>query len=463
MIDSGPLLTEVITDDEGFYYDTIPTRTSKGSLLIYTKDFFGTTIDTVKYYRFVSYTNSNIIITNFDIFMPVQADLLQTRFTYRQKQNGSPMLFRFIDETANNNIASWHWEFGDGFTSDEQHPFHTFSGPGMYKVRLTTTAMIEGIEQSNTMLRVIYISDRSFYHMGGHAYAGYFPANNCIAYLYYVDTNNNTIPVDTVSVDTLGYFGFWEVPTGNYYIKVQPKKTSTLYGNMMPTYFGDVVFWEGATLIKHKETNWGYHVHFVEAIGIDTGSGNISGNVKYIGLIDGNDYDLPAQGIDIYVFDEEEQTLISHYSDQYGTFEFPDVALGTYWLYPETTGLKQKKYKVQVTVDQPDVSDVEILLSPGGVDTLEYIQDFVSENALGLPYPNPATRLIQMKIEANAYQDATIDVFDIQGRMVISRKMQLQSGSNTLSLKIAGLKSGVYFVRANVDGTISQQRFIVRR
>lgn len=462
-IDAGPVLKEVVTDDEGFYYDTIPTRTSKGSILVYTEDFFGEKIDTLKYYRFVTYTNSNIVITNFDIYMPIQADLLQSRFTFEQKQTGDPYRFRFIDQTNHDQIISWSWTFGDGTSSDEQFPDHTFPEPGMYKVRLTTTAMFEEIEQSNTMLRVVYIADRSFFHMGGHAYAGYFPANECIAYLYYIDTSEVTIPVDTVSVDTLGYFGFWEVPTGSYYIKVHPKSTSDLYGDMMPTYYGDVVFWEGATQIKHDQTNWGYHIKFVEAIGIGIGNGNIAGNVKYIETLEGSDYDLPAQGIDIYVLDSSEQTLISHYSDVDGAFDFPEVALGTYWLYPEVTGLNQKKYRVDVTIAEPDVSGIEIVLIPGGVDTLDYIPDVISENALGFPYPNPATDRVSISIKANGHQFAEIEVFDLHGRKLASKQMQLQNGSNTLSLPISELKGGVYFVRAIVEGTVSEQRFVVSR
>ncbi len=458
-IDSGPLLTEVMTDDEGFYYDTIPTRTSKGSLLIYTQDFFGSTIDTLKHYRFVTYANSNVMITNFDIFMPVQADLLQSRFTYYQKQYGDLNRFRFIDQTEHNEITSWHWSFGDGTTSDVQHPDHTFPSSGMYKIRLTTTAMVENIEQSNTMLRVVYIADRSFFDMGGHAYAGYFPTNHCIAYLYYIDTNNYTIPVDTMSVDNNGYFDFYQVPTGNYYIKAQ--KSSEYYGDMMPTYYGDVVFWEGATQIKHDHTDWGYNIHFVEAIGIGSGNGNISGNVKYIKNLEGNDYNLPAQGIDIYVFDALEQTLVSHYSDQEGAFEFSEVAHGTYWLYPEVTGLNQKKILVEVTDDDPDVSDIEIILTPGNIDGIETDEEFVNENTLGLPYPNPTTEWINVNIEANTHQSAIIDVFDLQGRKLFSQQLQLQSGHNTMNLKIAGLKGGFYFIRANVNGLISEQRFIV--
>ena len=461
-IDSGPLLKEVLTDDEGFYYDTIPTKTSKGSLLVYTKDFFGSTVDTLKYYRFVSYTHSNIVITNFDIYMPIQADLLQSRFKFEQKLTGDPKRFRFIDQTKHDGITNWHWTFGDGTTSDVQHPDHTFPDPGMYKVRLTTTAVIDDIEQTNTMLRVVYIADRSFFDMGGHAYA-VFPANNCISYLYYIDTNEYVIPVDTVMTDPLGYFSFYQVPTGNYYIKVQPTTSSDLYGEMMPTYFGDQIFWEEATQIVHDHTYWGYHINFVEGTGISSGNGNISGNVKYIKISGEEDYNLPAQGIDIYVLDAANQTLVSHYSDVDGSFIFPNVALGTYWLYPEVTGIMQEKRRVEVTIDEPDVSDIEIILIPGNIDGIDPEESFVGDNILGLPYPNPAIDLIQLNIEATAYQLAIIDVFDLQGRKLLSEQLNMQHGTNTLSLKIAKLKVGVYFIRANVNGIISEQKFIINR
>ncbi|SFS40441.1 PKD domain-containing protein, partial [Lutibacter maritimus] len=36
-------------------------------------------------------------------------------------------------------ISSWNWDFGDGLTSTEQNPTHTFDLPGNYMVSLTTT------------------------------------------------------------------------------------------------------------------------------------------------------------------------------------------------------------------------------------------------------------------------------------------------------------------------------------
>jgi hypothetical protein len=40
---------------------------------------------------------------------------------------------------ANNDIASWAWDFGDGNTSSEQNPIHAYAAPGTYQVILTVT------------------------------------------------------------------------------------------------------------------------------------------------------------------------------------------------------------------------------------------------------------------------------------------------------------------------------------
>jgi PKD repeat protein len=34
-------------------------------------------------------------------------------------------------------LSSWNWDFGDGTSSDKQHPVHFYSKPGHYVVTLT--------------------------------------------------------------------------------------------------------------------------------------------------------------------------------------------------------------------------------------------------------------------------------------------------------------------------------------
>jgi PKD repeat protein len=54
------------------------------------------------------------------------------------------------------NIASWSWSFGDGETSTEQSPAHTYAAPGTYTVSLTVT---DGSGLSSTASQEITLID----------------------------------------------------------------------------------------------------------------------------------------------------------------------------------------------------------------------------------------------------------------------------------------------------------------
>ena len=50
----------------------------------------------------------------------------------------APLTVQFTDASTNAPTA-WSWNFGDGGTSDQQHPSHTYNEPGTYTVNLTAT------------------------------------------------------------------------------------------------------------------------------------------------------------------------------------------------------------------------------------------------------------------------------------------------------------------------------------
>ena len=57
----------------------------------------------------------------------------------------------FEDEsTTTGKITSWKWDFGDGQTSTEQHPVHTYAKNGQYVVVLN----IEGSEGKSRRSKV---------------------------------------------------------------------------------------------------------------------------------------------------------------------------------------------------------------------------------------------------------------------------------------------------------------------
>ncbi len=63
---------------------------------------------------------------------------LNARFTAKPDYGNVPLVVKFTD-TSTGTPEAWYWDFGDGTTSAEPDPVHTFTTPGTYDVNLTVT------------------------------------------------------------------------------------------------------------------------------------------------------------------------------------------------------------------------------------------------------------------------------------------------------------------------------------
>jgi len=77
-------------------------------------------------------------------------------FTATPTSGSTPLLVQFTDTSDPGAlpIDEWHWDFGDGWTSDEQNPEHLYETPGGYTVSLTVTSDVA----SDTCTRWGYIT-----------------------------------------------------------------------------------------------------------------------------------------------------------------------------------------------------------------------------------------------------------------------------------------------------------------
>jgi PKD repeat protein len=65
----------------------------------------------------------------------------QSNFTYRLDCDSGQISFSGQSlASADYTITGWYWDFGDGSSSQAQNPVHQFKQPGMYTVKLITTA-----------------------------------------------------------------------------------------------------------------------------------------------------------------------------------------------------------------------------------------------------------------------------------------------------------------------------------
>lgn len=73
---------------------------------------------------------------------------------------GAPLTVNFQDDSQGTNLSSWSWDFGDGGTSPEQYPTHTYDDPGTYSVTLA----IDGDSGPDSITRddLIVVEDAPF-------------------------------------------------------------------------------------------------------------------------------------------------------------------------------------------------------------------------------------------------------------------------------------------------------------
>ena len=75
-------------------------------------------------------------------------------FTANATNGSAPMDVQFTDHSTNS-PTYWSWDFGDGSTSTEQNPAHTYTKPGVYTVSLTAT----NAGGSNTETQTVTVND----------------------------------------------------------------------------------------------------------------------------------------------------------------------------------------------------------------------------------------------------------------------------------------------------------------
>jgi len=91
-----------------------------------------------------------------DVFV-ARLSTLNASFTSSITFGPEPLIVQFIDQSSPGGtpIINWFWIFGDGGSSTEQNPVHTYLNPGVYTVSLT---VMDQNYQTSTLVRPDYIT-----------------------------------------------------------------------------------------------------------------------------------------------------------------------------------------------------------------------------------------------------------------------------------------------------------------
>jgi hypothetical protein len=77
-------------------------------------------------------------------------------------------------------------------------------------------------------------------------------------------------------------------------------------------------------------------------------------------------------------------------------------------------------------------------------------------------YPNPATDMLNIEVNAAQASEMSISVYNIMGQNVMNQNVNITTGMNLRPINVSELNSGIYFVTVKANGFENTMKFIVK-
>lgn len=271
--------------------------------------------------------------------------------------------------------------------------------------------------------------------------SGYVPsaaANDSFRAILININNNVWTPVDTAYFfDSSGVaqFQFTTTQSGMYAILVTLLNGNAV--NYAPTYHDNTTTWTASMpyLLAYNHT---FNIILQPASGTGNGNGGAGGGV-FNGLpVTGS---VGMAGIPVQLQDANGNILKVLHSNSDGTFNFNNLPFGDYGIRVELFGVPSTTYLFNLSNTNPTVQ-VNFTLGTNGIAASMKEVDLTVVGT----YPNPAKDWVRMQLKAKDGQTQTIQLRDIQGKLMLEKKVQLESGLQEIELALSGLSQGVYLL-----------------
>ncbi|MCK5788216.1 MAG: T9SS type A sorting domain-containing protein, partial [Chlamydiia bacterium] len=349
------------------------------------------------------------------------------------------------------------WEFGDGTTAEGMETTHTYTAENTYNVILTTTL---GDCIATSTQTVTIGENTGDYTIFGSIVANNSPLDYGVVVMH--SAINDSIGDDgwyefsTTIVNPDGSYVFNNVPDGEYLIIAFPDYNSMYFETHLPTYYGDVIFWEDATVINPINTNGPSNITLVQAEGVNTGEGIINGDI----VDEGFKSQLEDTDISLFLIDENNQALAITYSETNGSFNFSEIAFGTYTVYAEITGLPTTPAEITLSSENP-TANITIEITPNGVISgIENITSVIVKE-VGNIYPNPVVNQASFAITLKTQTIINIYIYNQIGQLIQFRTVNAQEGNSNIKILTNKFHSGVYTMKLVFeDGASINQKFV---
>jgi PKD repeat protein len=360
-------------------------------------------------------------------------------------------IIQFMDYSYGN-ISEWHWDFGDGTTSNEQNPMHEFPGLNEYMVCLTINSA-----DSCTNTYCLWVDLRQ---PDCHAYFDYCNYSSLL--------NRDILPPDTIPSDS--------TLSGNYSL-VGFRNLSEGQADSFWWDFGDGSFSREENPV-HVYTSPGSYTVCLQ-INLDSGCNDEYCATVNVGAMECSvdftykiDYLFCGDLRPVYMFipalDGPTSSIYWDFGD--GNYSYDEVAAHVY----EQSGV----YNVCIEVFYANNCYValckNIEVSEDEQDSVWYykcdpnaIPTTKTENELSVKeaYPNPVSNMLNLVLNSPSTSEIRISLVNIlgQARMLSSSYYTIVEGENHLELDLSGIEAGTYIYLIYSDNDMLHGRINIIR
>lgn len=360
-------------------------------------------------------------------------------FYYDWSPNNSNTVYFYDASWTNEPINSWFWDFGDGQTSSEMNPIHTFNDNNNYVVTLT----IETENCGSTISNVVFLNDTIWYPTTCQAFfSNYYDYEN-YKLTYFEDwswagDNDQILGWSWNFGDST--FSSLPNPSHEYAQDGEYMVTLTIFTNDCSSTFTSIVYiqdvpWSNCTTLFFPEFGENLNVQFYDM--------TFPTPTEY--FWDFGDNTTSTEANPLHQFPEEGYYIVTLYTS-------------TMYADSSTTSICFSAYQMELLVGYESSKLVSQIISASNVYTdgspFPIAEKQNEQNVISI-YPNPVTDILNVSLNSDS-DNTIVNIYSSTGQLLINQEYN----QNNFIINTENLPEGIYILNINSNGKTNSCKFV---